>query len=68
MGTSLVADEPESQDTPYDEAIRDETAILDDASSRSPSSSDPYVVQRRAPFHSLFAIDEPGQTHRFSLP
>ncbi len=48
MGTSLVADEPESQDTPYDEAIRDETAILDDASSQSPSSSDPYVVQRRA--------------------
>ena len=35
--------------------------ILDDASSQNPFSADPYIVQRRRPFHSLLPLINQGK-------
>ena len=45
-----------------------ETVILDDASSQNPFSADPYIVQCRPRSILSLAIDQPGQTHQYSLP
>ena len=44
-----------------------ESVILDDAATQPPFAADPYIRRAPGPFHSLPALDQPGQAHRRAL-